>query len=280
MSHVDALTRGHALRLVALTSLMTLASAGCMRNPITGRSELILVDDAQAAQQGRTVFNEYLRKIPRSRNVTATRLVEQVVHRLATCGDPNLRAFPWNVVLFESNQLNAFALPGGHVGVYTGILPVAANEAGLAAILGHEMGHVVARHSAEDLTRSMVLDKGVGIIQDTVLKSKVKTSKNRDEIMQGGAVALDLLVQKPFSRAQETEADEMGHNFMACAGYDPHEAPNVWRRMIQAGAGNGVELLSTHPDPQNRIAALMQGLSKVIPIYQRAPRKYGIGVRF
>jgi predicted Zn-dependent protease len=179
--------------------------------------------------------------------------------------------FEWEFRVVQSKQINAFCLPGGKVVVYTGILPVCANEAGLATVMGHEIGHALARHGAERMAQQQL----VAIGQQAVAYSfgNLRPDQQRQLLAVLG-VGTQVGVLLPFSRKHESEADHIGILLMAKAGYDPAEAPAFWERMKQATSGSGrtPEFLSTHPDPAHRIADLRGWMPEAEKFYERSDK--------
>jgi len=237
---------------------MTLAVmlSACATSPL-GRSQLSLVSDDRMSQVGITAFQQIADKTPVTQNGTQTRYVTCVANAITTAIPGN--ATPWDVKVFESKEINAFALPGGKIGVYTGLLDVATTQDQLAAVIGHEVSHVLARHSAERYSDQLATNAGA------VLVSAVT---GIDADLLGNAAGVVLL---KFSRTQESEADLLGLDLMSRAGFDPHGAVALWNNMARAASGNKPpELLSTHPSDSTRIAQLEKRLPQDIPLYQQA----------
>ena len=174
--------------------------------------------------------------------------------------------------MFQDDSPNAFALPGGKVGVNTGMFKVAKNQDQLAAVIGHEIGHVYARHTNERVSRQAATSTGLAVL-GAVAGARYGQS-GADLVTQGGGAAAQLGLLLPFSRIQETESDQIGQRLMAQAGFDPAQAAELWRNMLAAGGGRSPQWLSTHPDPQNRIRALEAHAPALEPVYRDA-RKAG-----
>lgn len=246
---------------VAGLILLTLAS-GCSTVPVTGRRQFTgLVTPSQEIQLGLTSFDELKKTTPISTDPAANALVQKVGKRIAAVAGADMPNAQWEFVVFESKEANAFCLPGGKVGVYTGILPITKDEAGLATVIGHEVAHAVARHGAERMSEAMVEQMGGQILGVTL--------SSYDPRMQAAAqVAYGLTTQLgrelPHSRAQESEADHIGLVYMARAGYDPRAAVQFWERFMQYNAQNGGNatpaFLRTHPTDATRIQQLKQWL--------------------
>lgn len=226
---------------------------GCATTPVTHRRQMILVSSEQMSQLGEQAFQEILAKEKPFKNPQIEHTVDNVVRRLATASDSKK---DWQYALFASADQNAFCLPGGKIGIFAGILPVALNNAGLAAVLGHEIGHVLAHHPAERMSQGLVV-QGVMIGADIATQSE----KNRSMILGALGVGAQFGVMLPFSRKQEKEADLIGMMLMARAGYDPEEAIKVWERMDKE-PNRIPEFLSTHPQPKSRIKNLRKHMSE------------------
>jgi predicted Zn-dependent protease len=247
------------------------ALLGCATAPETGRSQVLLVSTAEEARLGLKTFEELKRKKPQVRSGKDWEMLQGVGRRIAAVTRlPHAR---WEFVLFEDDaNANAFALPGGKVGIYTGILPITRNEAGLATVIGHEVAHAVARHGAERLSQSMLIQLG-----GTALSAALGSSSpvTRDLALQAYGLGTTLGVAMPYSRTQELEADRLGLLYMARAGYDPRQAVQFWRRFAEYSRKRGgapPEFLSTHPLDQRRISALEAQLPRAMAEYQRVKR--------
>lgn len=250
-------------RAVVLSLFVALPVAGCETVPITGRSQLQLVSPGQETEMGVQAYKEILGKAKVSTDPTANALVTRVGTRIAAAtGRPDL---PWEFkVIDDPRTVNAFALPGGKVAVYTGILPLTKDEAGLAAVLGHEVSHVIARHSAERVSEQLSLQLGAQMV-GAVLGVNPEVTKT-------GAGLLVNAVLLPWGRRQESEADHLGLVFMAKAGYDPHAARDLWIRMADAAKGQQrpPEFLSTHPSEEARIRQIEAWLPEAMQYYRPA----------
>ena len=261
------LEKGQAMRapqaaagFLALVGAALLAA--CTTSPVTGRNQLILVSDAQATQLGVEAYQQIRSKTPVSKDAKMNRMVQDVGRRIAAAADAP--GFQWEFTVFEDSSPNAFALPGGKVGVNSGLFQVAKDEAQLAAVMGHEVAHAVARHSAERMSRDMALQGGLslaGAASSTVAKYA--------EVL---AQAATLGVVLPFSRDQESEADRIGLIYMARAGYDPQAAVALWKNFAAYGGARQPEFLSTHPSPDNRIARLTALMPEAMEVYRKHAR--------
>ncbi len=261
--------------LTTLLILLSWSLSGCTTTPVSGKSALILVPFSQEMQLGEQAFQQVLQKETLSANKDYTAVVERVGKRIAAVTNlPNLK---WEFRLIESDQLNAFALPGGKTAIYTAMLPVCKNEAGLAAVMGHEIAHVIARHGAQRMSQDMVVQAGMA-----TAAISMADSSQRGMIMGALGLGAQLGVMLPFSRGMESEADEIGTIYMAKAGYDPAEAEQFWRRFasVKTGSQQPPEFLSTHPADATRINQIRRLLPKAQNIYRNNPNKYGLGVSF
>lgn len=261
------------LRAFFLSGLVL--AAGCYTNPVTGRRSLVLLSQGQEASLGSRSFQEIRNREKVSRDPALNARVQRVGRRIAAAVGDELPGAQWEFVVFDSKELNAFALPGGKVGVYTGLLALAENDAELATVMGHEIGHVIARHGAERMSEAMVI-AGVGAVGAAAVEAKAEDPRMRDLFALAYGGGTSLLRVLPHSRANESEADRMGALYAARAGYDPRGAITFWQKMAaqkQASANGGPRLpalLSTHPPDQRRIADLQALMPQVLPIYERS----------
>lgn len=246
------LTRGLLAAALALV-------AACQQAPITGRKQLVLLSDAQANQMGLQAYQEILSKEGVSNDRQMNAVVTRVGQRIARASGAN---FDWEFKVINDDSPNAFCLPGGKVGVNTGMFKVAKNEAQLAAVVGHEVAHAVARHGSERISQAMLVQSGVAV-----------AASQAPKYAQVLAAAATLGVVLPFSRKQEAEADEIGLIYMARAGYDPRQAVNLWQNMAAAGGQGPPQFLSTHPAPGNRIENLRAQMPRALSIYNAAKRE-------
>jgi predicted Zn-dependent protease len=245
--------------LIGITLLIVMWQSGCTPVAYTGRSQLLLISDTQAAQLSRQSRAQFLQQAdsqgllmrPTDSEQSAKIIpsVNQVAMRIVEAAGMANRA-QWRVFVVKSNQVNANVTPDGTIVVYTGILPLAQNPTGLAAVLGHEVSHVVARHTAERLSQTLLAQ---GVNQTAVALSD---PKHRPAVAAALGVGTQYGVLLPFSRAHESEADHLGLYFMAKAGFDPAEAPAFWRRMEARGGNQPPEFLSTHPSHSTRVRQL------------------------
>ena len=251
--------------VIAVALLAAGIAAGCETVPYTGRSQLQLMSPEQESQLGAQAFQQTLAKAKLSSDAGASEMVTRVGSRIAAVtGHPE---YKWEYRLIQDDkQANAFALPGGKVAVYTGILPITRDENGLAAVLGHEIGHVVARHGGERISQQMLVNVGLETTMAALSRGNPATVQAVASLLGAGATVGVLL---PWSRAQESEADHLGLILMAKAGYDPHAARDLWVRMAAASQGSGKppEFLSTHPSEPTRIKQIEGWMPEAMQSY-------------
>jgi metalloendopeptidase OMA1, mitochondrial len=256
--------RATACSSLALALFVSTLIVSCETVPITGRSQLNAIPAEQETAMGAEAYGEILKKAKISTDPTLKALVTRVGTRIAAA--TGRTELPWEFTVIDDPQtVNAFALPGGKVAVYTGILPITRDEAGLATVLGHEVSHVMARHSAERLTEQLgvqLVAQGIGTVMGL-----------DPQVTQLGAGVLVNTLLLPWGRRQESEADHLGLIYMAEAGYDPHAARDLWLRMAEAAKGRAKtpEFLSTHPSEETRVRQIEGWLPEALQHY-RAPR--------
>lgn len=242
--------------LTALTFGATaLLLNACATSP-TGRSQMILVSDAQMSEMGTQAFDQMKQETPLTRNASVSNYVNCVAKAIT----PQMQgSYNWDVGVFEDDAVNAFALPGGKIGVNTGLLRAAQNQHQLAAVIGHEIAHVTARHSAARVSNQLATQVGV---------SAVAAGTGMDPKLIG--MGADLLLTLPYSRGDESEADIVGLDYMARAGFDPRQSIALWNNMAKEGGARSAEFLSTHPAPQTRIRDLEQRMPAAVALYEEA----------
>lgn len=240
--------------------------AGCTTVPVTGRSQFNFMGEGQEMQLGFSEFEKMKKELPVSKDAQANAMVQRVGRRIAAVAQSDMPKAQWEFILFESPDANAFCLPGGKVGIYTGILPITRDEAGLATVMGHEVAHAVARHGGARMSQAaglQVLGVGVGLAS--------ASSKYRDLFNAGYGIGSQLAVALPHSRMQEAEADEIGLQYMAQAGYRPSEAVGFWQRFGEYNRGKGGNtawFLRTHPTDEMRVENLRRLLPKAESMYR------------
>lgn len=259
------------MKKLLLGLVVAAAAAGCATTTSpTGRTQYVgAVSQEQLNQMGAQAFVETKAKTPQTKDTRQLAYVRCVVTAL-------IRELPadsgqgtsWETAVFVNDEPNAFALPGGKVGVYTGIFKVAKNQDQLAAVIGHEIGHVVAHHHDERITRQLMAQGALGVAGELVGSRYGQGAANTTT--QLGGMAAQGFFLLPNSRDQESEADVVGQRLMAKAGFDPRAAVNLWQNMIAAGGSRPPQWLSTHPDPQARIGELQSRASGLLPTYEQA----------
>lgn len=264
--------------LIVVISVILLA-ASCQKNAITGRSQLILMDEGQLQQMANTEYRSFLTKnkvvsqgsnrdqqmVTRVGNNIA-RAVEQFV---ASQGKSELLSgYQWEFNLVDSKEVNAWCMPGGKVVVYTGLLPVAQDDAGLAVVMGHEVAHAVARHGNERMSQGLAQQFGGVALSVAVMN---KPAETQALFMDAYGLGSTLGGTLPFSRKHELEADRFGLIFAAMAGYDPRVAPAFWERMARMSSGQKPpEIMSTHPSDETRIAKVKEYAKEAMKYYKPA----------
>ena len=244
--------------------LLVLVLVACARAPITNRTQFIILPQAFEMQLGASAYLGMLETEKISKNKHYAQAVTRVGRHIAAVSHtPNLR---WQYTVFDNDKMvNAFALPGGKIGVYTGMMPVAKTEAGLATVMAHEVAHATARHGGERLSLGILLEMGSAALASAMKK---KDRKTQSRVLAAYGIGTALVVALPFSRKQESEADRIGLVYMAKAGYDPREAIPFWERMGAAGRGAPPEFLSTHPGYRTRIKNLRKWMPEAMEYYE------------
>jgi predicted Zn-dependent protease len=255
---------------LAIAVAVLLSACATTTSP-TGRKQVVGgVSQQQLDQLGAQAFAETKAKETLSRDSKQNAYVQCVVNALVAQLPQQYRGVRWETAVFADNEPNAFALPGGKVGVNSGIFTVAKNQDQLAAVIGHEIGHVISRHHEERITRQMGAQTGLSVLGALAGAAYGDTAASAVNQIGGmGAQAAFLL---PGSRTQESEADVVGQRLMASAGFDPSQAVNLWQNMMAASGNRSPQWLSTHPDPANRIRELQRDVASLQPVYQQARR--------
>jgi predicted Zn-dependent protease len=239
-------------------------------NPETGRRSHVGLSSEQEAALGLQSYRQVLAQAQTIDTGSDLQMVKDVASRLAASTGNAGADFQWQVSLIRDSQVNAFCLPGGKIVVYSGILPVAQNEAALATVLGHEMAHATSRHGSQRvLEQNLTQTAMTGVAMSL---SDMDYDKQR-AIMGALGAGAQFGVLMPFSRKHESEADEIGLIYMARAGYDPRESIRFWQRMENAGGARPPEFLSTHPSHGTRIQQLETEMPKAIEEYNKSPHQ-------
>ena len=246
--------------VLGLATGSVVALSGCAYNEALGRKQLMLVSDGDLAQLSASTWKQVKQEERLSSNADYKRRLERVGTKIADATGRSDLA--WEFAVFESDQVNAWVLPGGKVGFYTGILDIMENDDQIATVMGHEGGHVVSRHAAERMSQQM-LAQGLTMVSAVALAADGK--RNNDWIAGALGAGLTFGVILPYSRKHEYEADRLGVDFMHQSGYRPNEALRFWQGMSAAAANRRkpAEFMSTHPSDTSRIAAMRQHISSL-----------------
>ena len=249
----------------ALTVLLLVGLAGCYTVPETGRSAFVLPLGDEVAD-GELAFTEIKSKEKIATDPVVNKRVQRVGQRIAAAVGADLPTARWEFVVFdEPDTINAFALPGGKVGVYSGLLDLVASDDELAIVMGHEIAHVTARHGAERMSEGVAAAM-LGVAVDVYAKD----SRNHDLVLAAYGIGASGAMLK-FSRNNESEADYIGIRYAAKAGYDPRAAITFWQKMEKESKGSKVPaFLSTHPSNERRIADLQAAMPQALPLYEAA----------
>ncbi len=263
-------------KVIVLLAVLVLILS-CATNPFTGKKTMALVPNSQLFPTAFAQYDQFLTDNKVIKGTADAAMVKRVGQKIAVAAERWLNAnghvgylkdYKWEYNLVDDKAVNAWCMPGGKIVVYTGILPIAKGEAGLAAILGHEVAHALANHGQQRMSAGMI-QQGVAVAGNIAIKDE----KSRNAFNQYYGVGSQVGVMLPFSRSHETEADSIGIILMAIAGYNPDEAAELWKRMSsQSGGQAPPELLSTHPSNQSRIANLTALASKA----KEEARKFGV----
>lgn len=274
---------GHRLigrfALAVFCAAPLVAETACTTNPYTGRWQFLAVPASYEMSMGEQSYDAVLHdpKNPISHNPREVDPVTRVAERIIQVAkrskyEKAAKEFTWEVSVIKADQTaNAFALPGGKIAVYTGLFPIAKNEAGLAAVMGHEVVHALARHGGERMSQGVATQ--IAMIGAAIgLGSSGMGGYTGQLAMQALGLGAQVGVLLPFSRKHESEADYIGLLFAAEAGYDPREAVRVWERMEAAGGQQPAEFLSTHPSHGTRIEQLTEWMPEALALYESAPK--------
>lgn len=251
------------IMLVSVFSVAVVFVAGCATSP-TGLKQLKLFPDGQMTKMGVTAFEEMKANTPRSTNQATNKYVECVASTLYSQVNSSVL---WELVVFEDDAVNAFALPGGKIGVYTGLLNVAKNQHQLAAVIGHEIAHVTADHGNARISTAYATQTGLQLTQ--LIAGAASPEKSQLLGLLGLGAQYGILM--PYGRSQEREADILGLRMMSKSGFDPTESVKLWQNMAAAGGGKEPpEFMSTHPSNQTRIQALNENMAAAKQQYKAA----------
>ncbi len=237
--------------------------------PVTGRNQLVTMDRKQEMQLGLASYKDVLRKSQIVKSGEIVDIVKEIGRRIAKAAAKDDPGFQWEFNIIKSDQANAFALPGGKVAFYTGILPIAKNRDGIAAIMGHEIAHAIARHGAERMATQQLIQWGQLAVGMAAGELDVQTQQM---IMGAFGIGAQYGAMLPFSRKHESEADYIGLIYLARACFDPREAPKLWQRMGEASKSRGKqpsEFMSTHPSPQTRIEQFKAWMPEALEVRRK-----------
>lgn len=264
------------MRKLGIALLLLLAIAACKTNPFTGKSTLNFYPNSQIFPMAFAQYDQFLEENQVVDNTSEARMIENVGKRIATAaerwlsanGHPGyLQEYRWDYNLVKDTTVNAWCMPGGKIVFYSGIMPICQGETGVAVVMGHEVAHALADHGAQRMSAGTLQQIGA-----VAVNVAVNDPQKRNAFMQAYGVGSTVGLMLPFSRSHETEADRIGIQLMAIAGYNPDEAAELWKRMKARGNGAPPEFLSTHPSSDTRIANLTQWA----PLAREEARKFGV----
>lgn len=263
-------------RTLVFLLLLFLPGSSCQTVPITGRQQLSLIPASEMNTMSLTSYQEFLSGHQVVTGTKESEEVKRVGARIASAVETyfaenamsdRLKGYKWEFNLVKDPSVNAWAMPGGKVVVYTGILPITENDVGLAVVMGHEIGHAVANHGNERMSQGLMVQMG-GAALSTALATKPQQTQQL--FMEAFGLGTQVGVLLPYSRLQESEADYLGLVFMAIAGYDPHAAVGFWERMEKVKQGESPpEFLSTHPSDKTRIENIKELIPKAMKYYRK-----------
>lgn len=267
---------GDMKRLGTFLSVVGLLAWACATVPVTGRKQLAMVSNSEIIPMAEEQYAQVLREGPISTNQEQVALIRRVGVRIQHAVEEymagqglssQLDGFNWEFNLIDDAEtVNAWCMPGGKVAFYTGIMPICEDENGIAVVMGHEVAHAIANHGRERMSQGLVTNLGLSSISSAMGQDP---SLTKDIFMQAVGTGTQLGMLK-FSRQHESEADHIGLIFMASAGYDPHEAPRFWQRMIEmSGGGQPPEFLSTHPSHETRVQDLEAEIPEAMKYYKK-----------
>ena len=263
--------------LLVLVSTIIVSCGTTSTVPLTGRKQTLMVSDGEVLSLASEQYQEFMKSAKKSTNATNTAMVQRVGQKLASAVNNYLnnnglsaevKNFSWEFNLVQDNQVNAWCMPGGKIVVYEGLLPVTQNEASLAIVLGHEIAHAVAKHSAEQLSTQMKQQYGVQI--GSVVAGALGMGQNTQSIVQAVVSQGFNFKNLSYSREHESEADHMGLIFAAMAGYDPQVAITFWQRMAASSTSQTAEFLSDHPSDAKRIKQIQGWMPEALKYYTPA----------
>jgi len=260
--------------------LLAIFILSCNSVPVTGRKQLTIIPNNELMAMSFQQYDEFLKENPPSKDVEKTQMVQRIGNKIKNSVEEYMRknhmsdlleGYSWEFNYVDSDQVNAWCMPGGKVVVYSGILPVTQDETGLAVVMGHEIAHAIADHGNERMSQELIRQAGgVGLM----IALNEQPEETQALWMAAYGVGTEVVAILPYSRLHESEADRMGLIFMAMAGYDPNEAPVFWQRMSQmSGNQKPPEFLSTHPSDQTRIKNLNEWMPEAMKYYNAGGSK-------
>ncbi len=253
---------------------LLLFTVSCAVVPFTGRKQFTAIPSSQMFTLSADSYSQVLKDNKVSSNQTYIDQVNRVGQKLTVAVEKymkengmesSLEGFDWKYTVLESEEMNAWCMPGGQIAFYEGIMPVCQDESGIAVVMGHEIAHAIAKHGNERMSQQLMVQMG-GVALSEALQTQKETTQQLALLAFG--VGSKLGIELPYSRTHELEADELGLYFMAMAGFDPRTAPAFWERMQAMGSARTPEFLSTHPDPANRIKDLNKHMPKALEYFE------------
>ena len=254
-------------RLGLAMGLGALVTVACHKVAFTGRRQFNLIPQSLMVGVGQSSYTSMLQGVSVETRGDDHDTLQKVGRRISrSAREPD---YAWEFSLIDSDEINAWCLPGGYIGFYTGILPVLKNEAGMAFVMGHEVAHATARHGSERMTQQMAMLGGMAGLELFMANSTNVDAEKRAIILGALGVGSQVGIMLPFSRTHESEADVIGMMYMAKAGYPPSESKDVWDRMAAQSPNSVPEFLSTHPSPEKRKANLQEWMPLARKKYER-----------
>jgi len=266
------------LKKIFSFGLVVLMAVQCATVPLTGRKQFSIIPASQIMALGTDSYNQILKENKLSSNSQYVNSVRQVGRNISAAVEKYfasknqsdlLKGYAWEYNVLQAKEVNAFCLPGGKIAFYEGIMPVCVDDNGVAVVMSHEISHAIANHGNERMSEQMAVQLG-GMALDAALAQKPDATRQIAMAAFGVGTAVGVLL--PFSRTQESEADELGLYFMAMAGYDPSHAIAFWQRMMDQSKGAPPEFLSTHPSDQTRINDLKKNMNKAMQYYNKSQK--------
>lgn len=268
------------MKQLVLSLMVAIFFIGCTQNMVTGRKQLSLVSETELQSMAQQQYNSFLseNKVVNASVNKDAEMVRRIGTRIASAIQTYYTAkghgevldgYKWEFNLIDNKDANAWAMPGGKVVVYTGLLPITQNEAGLAVVIGHEIAHAVAQHGSQRMSQGLLQQLGGAALQIAMAN---KPAETQNMFMTAYGIGTTVGVMLPFSRKDESEADQYGLYFSAMAGYNPQEAIPLWQRMAAAGGQKPPEFLSSHPADDTRIANLQRHMPQALKYYKPVKR--------